>query len=211
MKFYPNLKKSKEEQTELVQSRIEYYFTLIRVYYQSTMAINLGITNINALPVMAMFKRTLKIQTQNGRLGVAERSQSRKMLMQGYGLSEQFFKEVDASLKANCKKQNDAQSFLFTFQGFSNDLLVVISDQMKFKIAMPNFLRKALYTVTQQTIHKILTKDDWKKDEVYNACRSVRKYREKLGYSESWMAEYVFPVLLISKSGKKKNPDFSKR
>jgi len=131
--------------------------------------------------------------------------------MQGYGLSEQFFKEVDASLKANCKKQNDAQSFLFTFQGFSNDLLVVISDQMKFKIAMPNFLRKALYTVTQQTIHKILTKDDWKKDEVYNACRSVRKYREKLGYSESWMAEYVFPVLLISKSGKKKNPDFSKR
>jgi hypothetical protein len=54
------------------------------------MAINLGITNINALPDMAMFKRTLKIQTQNGRLGVAERSQSRKMLMQGYGLSEQF-------------------------------------------------------------------------------------------------------------------------
>ena len=52
MKFFPNLKKSKEEQTELVQSRIEYYFTLIRVYYQSTMAINLGITNINALPDM---------------------------------------------------------------------------------------------------------------------------------------------------------------
>ncbi|WP_321437434.1 hypothetical protein [uncultured Bacteroides sp.] len=211
MKLFPKLRKSKEEQTEIVQTRIEYYFTLIRAYYQSTMAINLGITNINALPDMAMLKRTLKIQTQNGRLGVAERSQFRKMLMQGYGLSDQFFKELDASLKSNCKKQNDAQSYLFLFQGFSNDLLVIISDQMRFKIALPNFFRKALYSVTAQTIHKILTKDNWKKDEVFSACRSVRKYKEKLGYSEAWMTEYVFPVLLISKSGKKKEPDFSKR
>jgi len=211
MKFFPKLRKSKEEQTELVQSRIEYYFTLIRVYYQSTMAINLGITNINAMPDMAVFKRTLKIQTQGGRLGVAERAQSRKMLMQGYGLSEQFFKELDSSLKSNCKKQNDAQSYLFLFQGFSNDLLMLISDQMKFKIALPSIFRKALYELTAKTIHKILTKDDWKKDELRKTCKDVRKYREKLGYSENWMVEYVFPVLLISKSGKKDNADFSKR
>lgn len=211
MKFFPKLRKSKEEQTEIVQSRVEYYFMLIRVYYQSTMAINLGITNINALPDMAMFKRTLKLQTQNGKLGVAEKSQSRKMLMQNYGLSEKFFKELDASIKANCKKQTDAQSYLFMFQGFSNDLLMLISNLMKFKMALPSFFKKALYDITAKTVNKILTKDDWKEDDVRKTCRDIRKYREKLGYSQEWMVEYIFPFILIAKSGKKDNADFSKR
>ncbi|BEG98451.1 hypothetical protein [Bacteroides sedimenti] len=211
MKLFPKLRKSREEQTELVQSRIEYYFTLIRVYYQSTMAINLGITNINALPDMAMFKRTFKLQTQNGKLGVAERSHARKLLMQNYGLSDLFFKELDSSIKTNCKKQTDAQSFLFVFQGFSNDLLMVVSNQMQLKMALPGFFTKALYSITEKTIHKILTKDDWKADEVRKTCRDVRKYNNKLGYSEKWIVEYVFPFILIAKSGKKKNPDFSKR
>ena len=211
MKFFPKLRKSKEEQAEIVQSRIEYYFTLIRVYYQSTMAINLGITNINALPDLAMFKRSFKIQTQSGRLGVAERSQSRKMLMQNYGLSEQFFKELDSSLKNNCKKQAEAQSYLFLFQGFSNDLLMLISNLMKFKIALPSFFKKALYEITAKTVHKILTKDDWKEDDVRKTSRDVRKYKDKLGYSEQWMVEYIFPFILIAKSGKKTNADFSKR
>ena len=39
---------------------MEDFMTLIRVYYQSVMACNIGITNINFLPDMAVFKRTLK-------------------------------------------------------------------------------------------------------------------------------------------------------
>ena len=30
--------------------------------------------------------------------------------MQDYGLNENFFKEIDASVKRNCRTQNDIQS-----------------------------------------------------------------------------------------------------
>mgnify|MGYP000128854082 FL=1 len=53
---------------------MEDFMTLIRVYYQSVMACNIGVTNINFLPDLAVFKRTLKIPTQNNKLGIAERS-----------------------------------------------------------------------------------------------------------------------------------------
>ena len=56
------------------------------------MAVNLGISNLNILPDMALFKRMLKIPTQNNKLGVAEKSRVRKVLMQDYGLPESFFK-----------------------------------------------------------------------------------------------------------------------
>ena len=44
--------------------------------------------------------------------------------MQDYGLNDNFFKEIDASVKRNCRTQNDIQSYLFMYQGFSNDLMM---------------------------------------------------------------------------------------
>ena len=48
---------------------MEDFMTLIRVYFQSVLASNLGISNLAMLPEMATFKRTLKVQTINNRLG----------------------------------------------------------------------------------------------------------------------------------------------
>ena len=89
---------------------IEDFMTLIRVYYQAVMAGNLGISNINMLPDLAMFKRTLKVTTQNNKLGIAEKSRCKKMLTQIYNLNESFFKEIDASIKKNCRNK---RLFLF--------------------------------------------------------------------------------------------------
>ena len=36
--------------------------------------------------------------------------------MQDYGLNESFFKEIDSSVKRNCRTQNDIQSYLFMYQ-----------------------------------------------------------------------------------------------
>ena len=55
-------KKTTEEESARVGG-MEDFMTLIRVYYQAVMAAQLGISNINALPDMAVFKRTLKIPT----------------------------------------------------------------------------------------------------------------------------------------------------
>ena len=75
------------------------------------------------LPDLATFKRTLKVATQNNKLGIAERSKCKKMLEQLYGMSDSFFKEIDLSIKRNCKTVNDVRTYLFAFQGFNNDLL----------------------------------------------------------------------------------------
>ena len=79
-------KKTTEEESARVGG-MEDFMTLIRVYYQAVMAAQLGISNINALPDMAVFKRTLKIPTQNNKLGVAERSRCKKMLTDIYGIN----------------------------------------------------------------------------------------------------------------------------
>ena len=69
-----NLFRKKSETEENKVGGIEDFMTLIRVYYQAVMAGNLGISNINMLPDLAMFKRTLKVATQNNKLGIAEKS-----------------------------------------------------------------------------------------------------------------------------------------
>ena len=100
--FSKLFKKNASDEIEKVGG-IEDFMTLIRVYYQAVMASNLGITNVSFLPDMAVFKRTLKIPTQNNKLGIAEKNRCKKMLSSIYGMSEDFFKEIDTSIKKNCK------------------------------------------------------------------------------------------------------------
>lgn len=200
-------KKKREEAEEGKVDGIENFMVLIRVYYQSVMASTLGITNINYLPDMALFKRTLKIATQNGKLGVAEKSRSRKMLMEIYGLNEIFFKEIDSSIKKNCKTVNDVQSYLFLFQGFANDLMMLIGNLMQWKMRTPNFMSKMLRNLTQKSINDILNKNTWKDESVAKTCFDIRKYKKTLGFSEEWMVEYVYNVVKLAKKEPKKKED----
>lgn len=191
-------KQAETEETTRVGG-MEDFMTLIRVYYQAVMASNMGISNINFLPDMAVFKRTLKIPTQNNKLGIAEKSRCKKMLVDIYGLSDGFFKEIDNSIKKNCKNVNDVKTYLFMFQGFSNDLMMVIGNLMQWKFRMPSVLKKVLYNMTQKAINDILTKNDWKDDSVRKTCINLRKYQHTLGYSEAWMTEYVYNIVLLAK------------
>ena len=49
----------KKQNTEQRIGGMEDFMTLIRVYYQASIASNVGITNIGMLPDLATFKRTL--------------------------------------------------------------------------------------------------------------------------------------------------------
>lgn len=178
---------------------VEDFMLLTRVYFQSVIAMNLGITNINAVPDVANFKRTFKVATQSGKLGLAEKSRSRKMLMQDYGLTENFFKEIDTSVKKNCKTQQEVQSYMFLFQGFSNDLMMLMGNLMQWKFRIPGRFKKTLYALTEKTVHDVVTKTVWKKDEVHKTATDVRKYKERLGFSEQWMTEYVYHIVLLAK------------
>ena len=191
-------KKQAEEETPRVGG-MEDFMTLIRVYYQAVMASNIGISNINFLPDMAVLKRTLKLPTQNNKLGIAERSRCKKMLVEIYGLPDSFFKEIDASIKKNVKNINDVKTYLFMFQGFSQDLMMLIGNLMQWKFRLPGTFKKLLRGMTEKTVHDILTKVSWKDESVHKTCVAIRKYQHALGYSEPWINEYVYNIVLLAK------------
>lgn len=196
-------KTTDEVAEEEVKGSVEEFVSLIRVYYQAAMAVNLGITNLNMLPDMALFKRMLKIPTQNNRLGVAEKSRVRKVLMQDYNLGESFFKEMDASVKKCCKTPNDIKSYFFKFQGFCNDLFNFLGNLMQWKFRLALLLKKLLYKQTVKTVHEIMTRSEWNDVASQKAAWSVRKYAESLGYSEQWITDLVYNVVLLAREDKK--------
>lgn len=198
MGLFDIFKKKNTETTEKVGG-MEDFMTLIRVYYESVMACNLGITNLAFLPDVAVFKRTLKVPTQNNKLGVAEKSRSRKMLKEIYGLSDDFFKEIDLSIKKNCRNLNDVKNYLFMFQGFSQDLMMCLGNLMKWKFRVPSIFKKTLYQLTSKAVNDLLTRYEWKDDAMRKTSNNIRKYQHTLGYSAQWMSEYAFNIILLAK------------
>lgn len=204
MNLFGLFKKKADDSAKV--GNIEDFTSLTRVYFQSVIAVNLGITNIRFLPDIANFKRLFKVPTQGEKLGLAEKSAAKKMLIQDYGLSESFFKEIDTSVKRNCRTQNDIQSYLFMYQNFSNDLMMLMGNLMQWKLRLPSFFKKAFYQMTAKTVHDVCTKLVWKADDVHKTATSVRQYKERLGYSEQWMTEYVYNIIILAKK-EPKNKD----
>lgn len=184
---------------------MEDFMMLIRVYYQAVMAANLGISNLSALPDLRVFKQTLHVPTVNNKLGLGEKNRCRKMLMEIYGMEEFFFKEIDQSIKKHCRNVNEVRSYLYLFQGFSQELMMLMGNLMKWKFRLPGFLRSALRNLTAKAVNEVLTKNDWKDEGVRKACISVRRYQQQLGYSAEWMTAYVYNVVILAK--KESKPD----
>ena len=210
MSIFANLFKKQADADAKVVGNVEDFVSLTRVYFQSVIAVNLGITNIRFLPDVANFKRLFKVATQGGKLGLAEKSASRKMLMQDYGISESFFKERDTSIKKNCRTQNDVQAYLFMYQGFSSDLMMLMGNLMQWKFRMPAIFKKALRSMTEKTVHDVCTKTVWKADDVHKTAAAVRQYKERLGFSEQWMSEYVYNIVLLAKKEPKHKDEEAK-
>lgn len=195
--------KKKNDNEQVRVGGMEDFMTLIRVYYQAVIAMNLGITNLAFLPDLRIFKQTLHVPTVNNKLGIGEKNKCKKMLMDMYGMSDAFFKEIDMSIKKNCRTQNDIKNYLIMFQGFSQDLMMLIGNLMQWKFRMPSMFHKALRNMTAKTINQILTRNDWKDDAVRRTCVNIRKYAVTLGYSETWMTEYVFRIVMLAKKESK--------
>ena len=195
----------KDEQTKV--GGMEDFMLLIRVYYQAVMAAQLGINNLGALPDLRIFKQTYRVTTLNNKLGIAEKKYCRKLIQDIYKVSDDFFTEIDGSIRKHCRKIQDAQSYLIQFQGFSQDLMMLMGNLMQWKMRLPSFFRGALREMTAKQVHQVMTKNDWKDEGVRRACVSVRKYQNVLGYSEQWMTEYVYTIVMLAKKEPKKNSE----
>ena len=190
-------KKNNEDEQRV--GGIEDFMTLIRVYYQAVMAVQLGISNLAALPDLRIFKQSLHVPTVNNKLGIGEKKRCKAMLTSVYGISDDFFKEIDASVKRCCRNVNDIRTYLIMFQGFSQDLMMLMGNLMKWKFRMPSIFHKALRAMTAKTINQIMTRNDWKDEGVRRTCVGIRKYQHTLGYSEAWMSEYVYQIVVLAK------------
>ena len=204
MGFWNKLFGNKSEQKV---GGMEDFMTLIRVYFQAAMAAELGITNLAALPDLRVFKTTLKVATVNNKLGVGERTRCKKMLKEMYGMDDDFFKEIDSSLRKRCKKVQDAQTYLLQFQGFTQDIMMLTGNLMKFKLRLPGFMKKALYTMTEKTVNDIFTKNDFTDPAVLKSVVAVREYNRRLGFSQKWVTDFVFKVVMLAKKEPKPAQD----
>ncbi|WP_315319573.1 hypothetical protein [Prevotella aurantiaca] len=206
MGIFSKIFKGNNKEQEKV-SGMNDYMTLVRVYFQAALAARLGITNLTMLPDLRTYKQTFRVPTVNNKLGVGEKNSVRKTMKNLYGTSDLFFDEVDASIKKNCKKIQDAQGYLYQFQAYSQDLMMLIGNLMKFKLRVPGFFKKIIYTMTEKTINDIYTKNDYSDPGVIKTVMSVRQLSQRLGFSRQWATEFVYQIVLLAKKEPKQNGD----
>ena len=200
-------KKADEQKT----GGMEDYMTLIRVYFQAVLAANLGITNLAMLPDLRTFKTTLHVPTVNNKLGVGEKNHCKKMMKDIYKTDDSFFKEIDQSIRKGCRRLQDMQPYMIQFQGFTQDLMMLIGNLMKYKLRVPSFFRKTIYSLTEQTVEDIFLKNDFKDPSVVRTVMEVRKYKHRLGFSQKWVTDFVYQVVMLAKKEPKpKDEDVKK-
>ncbi len=184
---------------------MEDYMTLVRVYFQASLAARLGITNLAMLPDLRLFKSTLHVPTLNNKLGVGEKTRCKKMLKDLYGTKDLFFEEIDNSIKKNCRKLQDVQPYLIQFQGFTQDLMMLTGNLMKFKLRVPGFFKKAIYAMTEKTINDVFNKNDFSDAGVMKTVIGIRKYSARLAFSQQWVTDFVYQVVMLAKKEPKKD------
>lgn len=178
---------------------MEDFMTLIRVYFQASIAANAGITNLAMLPDLRVFKSTLKVATVNNKLGMGERVRCRKMLTDMYGLDEMFYKEVDQSVKKNCRKMQDVQVYLVQFQTLTQELMMLLGNVMKFKLRLPSFFKGTLRTMTEKTVNEVFTKNDYNDPATMKTVMELRNLSKRLGFSEQWISAFAFQLIMLAK------------
>ena len=138
-------------------------------------------------------------------MGLGEKNHCRKMMKEIYGTDDLFFKEIDQSIRKNCHKLQDVQTYMIQFQGFSQDLMMLMGNLMKFKLRLPSFFKKAIYSMTEKTVNDLFTKNDFKDPGVLKTVVAIRQYDKRLGFSQQWITQFVYQVVMLAK--KEPKPD----
>ena len=121
------------------------------------------------------------------------------MMQEIYGVNDNFFKEIDQSIRKNCRKMQDVQIYLLQFQNFTQDLMMLTGNLMKFKLRLPSFFKKAIKAIAEKTVHEIFTKNDYTDASVLKTVVAIRQYNKRLGFSESWVSNFVYQVVMLAK------------
>ena len=105
----------------------------------------------------------------------------------------------------------DVQTYMIQFQGFTQDLMMLMGNLMKFKLRLPSIFRKALYAMTEKTVNEIFNKNDYKDVAVMKAVVAIRQYNKRLGFSQQWVTQFVYQVVMLAKKEPKPADDEQKK
>ena len=203
----------KKKEDDIKVGGMQDYMMLVRVYFQSAIASQVGINNLAMLPDLRVFKSTFKVRTEHNKLGIGEKTACKKMLKNMYNMNDDFFKEIDKSISKNfkeidksisknCHKIQDVQTYMYQFQGFTQDIMMLMGNLMKFKMRLPSFFRKAIYAMTEKTVTEIFTKNDYTDPGTLKTVAAVRKYNQRLGFTQQWITDFVYQVVMLAKKEK---------
>ena len=133
------------------------------------------------------------------------------MLKELYQTDDGFFKEIDASIRKNCRRLQDVQPYLIQFQGFTQDTMMLMGNLMKFKLRVPSFFKRAIYTMTEKTVNDIFTKNDYKDAGVARVVMNIRQYNKRLNFSQKWITDFVYQVVMLAKKEPKAQEETTKK
>jgi hypothetical protein len=77
--------------------------------------------------------------------------------------------------------------------------MMLTGNLMKFTLRLPGFLKKALYTMTEKTVNDIFNKNDYSDPAVMKSVVAVRQYSQRLGFSQNWITNFVYKVVMLAK------------
>lgn len=195
---------NKESQDNSAQSAVEEFISLIVVYNQATVISNVGITNMKMVPEFANYKRIMKIPTVGGKLGLAEKGHIKKHMVSYYKMDPSFFKELDNSIKKNCKSVRDMQNYFFAYGNFTNDLLTFLSTEYQMRIQGALLFKALLRSTVKKSIADMMTKPSWKDYNTTTTVSRIRATAASLALSQEWMEEFVYQIYIQSRKKKKK-------
>ena len=117
-------------------------------------------------------------------------------------MDDDFTKEIDSSIRKRCKKPQDVQTYMYQFSGFTQDLMMLTGNLMKFKLRLPSFFKSAIRTMTEKTVNDIFNKNDFTDPGVMKTVVAIRQYAQKLGFSQQWTTNFVYRVVMLAKKEK---------
>ena len=69
------------------------------------------------------------------------------------------------------------------------------------------FMKKAIYTMTEKTVNDIFNKNDFTDPAVLKSIVAVREYNRRLGFSQKWITDFVYKVVMLAKKEPKPAQD----
>jgi hypothetical protein len=88
---------------------------------------------------------------------------------------------------------------MYQFSGFTQDLMMLTGNLMKFKLRLPSFFKSAIRTMTEKTVNDIFNKNDFSDAGVMKTVVAIRQYAQKLGFSQQWTTDFVYKVVMLAK------------